>query len=836
MTFNSNKRTLAEVEIGKTVRLAAPTSTSKAMLRLLEMGMTPGTEVELMRRGPFSDPLEVRLRGTRLSLRQKDAARFPVEELEDDANSLAAEHKAMTFAVVGNPNAGKTTLFNQLTGLSAHTGNYPGITVDHREGKSQTQPHLLLLDLPGTYSLIPRAEDEALSVRVLLGTLEREGSKSPDDNKNEEVDRFFQRPKGVVLVVDGSQLERNLFLAQQVREFGLPTVVVISMMDVLEKDGDAVDLEKFEEELGLPVFSRDNASLALEELEHRVLQAEDSPPRRNLLLENGVELQKELDEALVEQAGGPAFLDVTLLKGAGTHRLLQLSTKAVKVLEQVPAQSAAELAEQTASLYAECTRIRKTVLRKRKLHSSSEEWSTRVDEVLLHRTFGPIILVGMLALLFQALFAWSAPLMEAVEQLISFAGDVLVHILPESLPAFRSLWIDGVVSGVGNVLVFVPQIAILFFALGLLEDTGYLARAAFLLDRLMARVGLHGRAFVPLLSGLACAIPAVMATRTIENRKDRLITLLVTPLMSCSARLPVYTLMIATLFSSQKPLFGFLQVGTVILLSMYALSLVAALGVAAVFKRTLLPSEIPPLVLELPPYRRPNILGLLKNVGERVGVFIAEAGTVILAVTIVLWALFNFPQDDAAEVRAAQEIRAVANMKAPEKASDDEKKAFAAKKEVTLKKLKGEQAEQRVAHSAAGYLGRALQPIFAPLGMDWKMSVSVVASFAAREVLVSSLGLVYGLGDGEDDSSIPLRKAMQDDVHPGTKKPVHTPLSGLALMVFFVLAMQCVSTLAVVKRETGGWRWPLFQFAYMSVLAWLGAFIVYQGGRLLGFE
>jgi ferrous iron transport protein B len=380
-----------------------------------------------------------------------------------------------------------------------------------------------------------------------------------------------------------------------------------------------------------------------------------------------------------------------------------------------------------------------------------------------------------------------------------------------------------VIAGVGNVVVFVPQIVVLFLFLGLLEDSGYLARAAFLLDRVLSRVGLHGRAFVPMLSGFACAVPAILAARTIENRRDRLVTILVTPLISCSARLPVYGLMIATVFATRAPVLGFIQVGTIVMISMYALSITAALCMAALFKRTLLATAPSPFVLELPPYRRPHLRALTRHVWSKVSSFLVSAGTVILAITILLWALFNFPRSPQLESDYATAKIALA-------AAPD-----AGERDSQLAALEAKFAKQRLEQSVAGRVGHAIEPVLRPFGWDWKVGVGLIASFAAREVLVSTLGLVYGLGQGAEEHPESLQDAMRND-RDSAGRPVHTPLSGLSLMVFFVLAMQCASTLATVRRETGSWRWPAFQFAYMLVLALAGSFVVYQGGRWLGFN
>jgi ferrous iron transport protein B len=472
----------------------------------------------------------------------------------------------------------------------------------------------------------------------------------------------------------------------------------------------------------------------------------------------------------------------------------------------------------------------------------SVRFTRRVDAVALHGVLGPILMVGVFLTLFQALFSGAEPLMDGIGALFEVIAGIAGDVIPGSLPLLRSLVVEGVIAGVGNVVVFVPQIAILFLFLAILEDTGYLARAAFLLDRVMKGVGLHGRAFVPLLSGFACAVPAIMATRTIESHKDRLVTILVTPLVSCSARLPVYALMIATVFTDVPRVFGVVEAGAVVMVSMYALSLGAAIGMAWLFKRTILRSPTPALVLELPPYRLPRLSQLWKAVWSRVRTFLVEAGTVILAITVVLWALLKFPVDEhvvsAAEAKKqalqAQYDRELAHAQEGHPGlivSPPDEKSLQAE----LDDVDDEARMRLVERSAAGRLGHAIEPVIAPLGFDWKIGIGILASFAAREVFVSTLGIVYGLGDDEDEGSTSLRDSMRGDIKPdGT--PLYTPLSGLSLLVFFVLAMQCMSTVAAVKRETRSWKWPLFQVLYMTVLAFSASLLVFQLGKLMGFS
>ncbi len=438
--------------------------------------------------------------------------------------------------------------------------------------------------------------------------------------------------------------------------------------------------------------------------------------------------------------------------------------------------------------------------------------SEKIDRILTHKFFGLVILIGILLLVFQTIFSWASLPMDLLEQGFGSLGNFLHAQMSEGI--LTDLIVDGVIAGVGGVLVFLPQILLLFLFISILEDTGYMARAAFLLDKLMSRVGLHGKAFLPLMSSFACAIPGIMAARTIENPKDRLATILIAPFMSCSARLPVYTLMIATFFAGQT-VFGFISLGAILVLAMYALGIVVAVGVAFILKRTLLKSPPPPFVMELPPYRLPNFRAVFQNMFVRAGLFLKRAGTVILAISILLWALTYFPR--SADVKSSASI--VQNQEQSETSN-----------------LNPEIVQEgaQIQNSYAGMLGHAIEPVIRPLGFDWKIGVALIASFAAREVLVSTLSIIYNVGkdaDAENETLIQaVKEAERDD---GT--PAWTPLTALTLMVFFVLAMQCMSTVAVVRRETNSWAWALFMVGYMTGLAYLAAFLTYQGGKFLGF-
>ena len=439
--------------------------------------------------------------------------------------------------------------------------------------------------------------------------------------------------------------------------------------------------------------------------------------------------------------------------------------------------------------------------------------------MLLHALGGPLVLLLVTAVVFQSIFAWAEPLMDLVEAAFGGIGDGLRTVMP--IGVLADLLVEGVIAGVGSVLVFVPQIAILFFFLALLEDFGYLARAAYMMDRLMAKVGLHGKAFVPLISGFACAIPAIMATRTIESRRDRLITMLTLPMVSCSARLPVYALVTAVVFAGEPRVLGVLSVGAVVLFSMYTLSVVATLGAAAVLRRTVLAGPRLPLLLELPPYRVPVWRSVGLVTWRRVRKFLEDAGTIILTMTIILWTLLSFPHSAEIDARYSESRTEVLATTPP------------AGQEAALADLDGQLAGEQLRYSAGGRMGQLIEPVLEPLGFDWRLGVGILGAFAAREVFVSTLGIVFGI-EAADEESVSLRSSLQNATRAdGT--PLMTPLAGVSLMVFFVLACQCMSTIVVVRKEAGGWGWPVFMFSYMSVLAYVASLAVYQVGSFMGW-
>lgn len=738
------------------------------------------------------------------------------------AKTLARQKEV---ALLGNPNCGKTTIFNALTGLRFTTANYPGVTVEKRTGtmllKSSRTP-VSILDLPGTYSLVPRSLDEKIVHNVLLGLQEE-----------------TERPDLLLIILDANNLERNLYLASQAVELDIPSVFVLNMWDLARENGITIDLAQLEKLTGIPcVATVGNRNIGIESLreiiEKELLCPTKIPPSAGfgIQLPGGAEealepVKKLLEKALQmheETARGEALrllgaedvanLDPRGAKGIGSE-LAGAVEQARRDVEKAGFDwRDLEAERRYAATESLCARI---------LHRDPERKTTvseRIDSILTHQVWGLVFFAGFMCLIFQSIFSWAAGPMDMLSSGVNQLGLWAERLLPDG--QLESLVVDGIIAGVGNVVVFLPQIFLLFFFIALMEDFGYMARAAFVLDRLMKRVGLNGKAFLPLLSSFACAIPGVMATRTIEDRNDRLATILVAPLMSCSARLPVYTLMIGA-FIPAVPVLGIFDLKGVTLFAMYFLSILAGLAMASLFRKTFLKGNQAPFVFELPPYRIPNWKTIFFLMWDRGKEFLYRAGSIIFFISIILWFLVSYPASQALSGKY-ESLRS----EALQTLAGDQL-------ESRLARIKTEQAGERVRQSYAGRMGRAIEPVIEPLGYDWKIGIGLVASFAAREVLVSSLAIVYNVGEDADETSVDLIDAMRNEKSPVTGKPVYTPLVAVSLMVFFVLACQCMSTLAIVKRETNSWRWPLFMFAYMTMLAWGGAFLVFQTGRLLGW-
>jgi len=767
-------------------------------------------------------------------------------------------------ALTGNPNCGKTTLFNALTGLRAKVGNYAGVTVERKEGALKGAAGITILDLPGTYSLSPKSLDEEVSRDILFHRL--------DD---------VPAPALVVVVVDASNLERNLYYATQVIELGYPTILGLNMTDVAEQNGHTVNAAALAQQLGVPVLPLiASVGEGVAALTQEIVAT--------LGRRRGDEALSQKSESALFGAQPAAFaaelstLSAALVK-AFPRRWTAPQAEALLLLSDdkalasstahYPAELAAAVTAARARLEAAGVDWRTVAIEARYARIADiiaasvteevmthETMSDRLDRVFTHRVWGIAIFVGLMWLLFQSIFTFAKVPMDFLSNTVDgFGGWVGGLMAPGDL---NDLLVNGVIKGVGAVVIFLPQILLLFLFISLLEDTGYMARAAFLMDRLMSKVGLHGKSFIPMLSSYACAIPGIMAARTIETPKDRLVTILVAPLMSCSARLPVYAVLIAACVPDLK-LGGVIGLQGLTMLSMYLLGTVMALVMAWVFKKTLLKGETPMLIMELPPYKRPVATTILRHMWDRSKLFLRRAGTVILGINIVLWFLATYPKNAELEQKfenrrseLVQTVRpGITDKRAVETEIAQLKMVFKdlSTNAITtvfpdnhvavgalyekLEALEKEEQGAKLRHSFAGRLGHLIEPAIAPLGFDWKMGIGIVASFAAREVFVSTMSVVYNVGDtdaGDEAATTSLAKTLREEKRAdGT--PAYTTLVGVTLMVFYVFALQCVSTIAVVRRETNSWKWPLFQLLYMTALAWGMAFITYQGGKLLGW-
>jgi len=733
------------------------------------------------------------------------------------------------IVLTGNPNSGKTTVFNTLTGLRAKVGNYAGVTVERKEGRLLNAPgglNVRVLDLPGTYSLSPQSLDEQISRDVLLNRL-------PE----------LPAPSAIVVVVDASNLQRNLYYASQVIELGYPTLIALNMIDVAEENGHHIDAGQLAGELGVPVLPMvASTGQGITELRQAMLAALQAPPQAK------PRQFSELPAPLKAEAMAIAIL----LARTFHERRAQASAEALLILSNekalasslqhypAPIQEAVSAARSRLDAagidwrgatiegrYLGVAAIQRAVTTE--TAPPGENFSDRLDRTLTHKVWGTLIFVAIMMLMFQSIFTFARIPMDALQSLVDWVGDVVGGLIPPG--DLNSLLVDGVIAGVGAVVVFLPQILLLFLFIGFLEDTGYMARAAFLMDRLMSKVGLHGKSFIPMLSSFACAIPGIMATRTIESPKDRLVTMLVAPLMSCSARLPVYTLLIAACIPNITVL-GFLKLPGLTMLSMYLLGIVVALLMAWLFKKTLLKGETPMLIMELPPYKRPLLRVVLRHMWDRSKLFLRRAGTVILGINILLWFLATYPHRTSTQTISSGQ-RAHLKAQLPLATTAEQPPALA----TPAAALDSQDAGENLRQSFAGRLGRLIEPIIAPLGFDWRIGIGIITSFAAREVFVSTMSTVYNVGKSEatPSSMTSLAQTLQAQKRPdGT--PVYTPLTAITLMVFYVFALQCVSTVAIVRRETNSWKWPVFQWLYMGALAWGLAFLVHLGGQLLGWH
>ncbi|MCC6256952.1 MAG: ferrous iron transport protein B [Chitinophagaceae bacterium] len=696
------------------------------------------------------------------------------------------------IALIGNPNSGKSSLFNALTGLNQKVGNFPGVTVDKKTGHTPISGNLAadIVDLPGTYSLYPRRGDEWVSYKYLM---QQDGSKHPDL---------------LVVVADASNLRRNLLFCSQIIDLKIPVIIALTMMDLARNKGTQVDVSGLERELGVPIVvvnPRKNKGIsALKKVIHSVWESGSKLPVREFI-DSG-----KLAPHAVSEIGNlvPGLSNYSAIHHLINHEQFNFSASLQESIEQIETKNGFNptrvQADEIMQRYAKIRHImQQTVVEADPLEKTL--FTERLDDIFLHRFWGYFILLVVLFFLFQCIFVLAQFPMEGIEWSFSKLGGWLGNLLPVNW--FSDLLINGIIAGLSGIMVFIPQIMILFGLITLLEDTGYMARISFLTDKLMRKVGLNGKSVMPMISGLACAVPAIMSARNIENKKERLLTILVTPLMSCSARLPVYTILIA-LVIPQTFFFGFISLQGLVMMGLYFLGTIMALVVSWVFNWFIKSAERSYFILELPMYRGPRWKNILTTMVEKAKIFVVDAGKVIMIISLILWALSSYgPPSRMHKVTVAFEQKA--------KVENIDPSLLEKEKQATL-----------LENSYAGILGKAISPVIAPLGYDWKIGIALITSFAAREVFVGTMATLYSVGGNNDDDET-LRQKMQAATRPdGT--PVYTLATGLSLMVFYVLAMQCMSTLVIVKRETGTWKWPIIQLLYMTGLAYLFSLLVYQ--------
>lgn len=696
------------------------------------------------------------------------------------------------LALIGNPNAGKSSLFNELTGLRQKTGNFPGVTVDKKSGVCllDAQTEATVVDLPGVYSIYPKSPDEQIVTDILANP------GHPDF------------PDVAVVVVDASNLRRNLLLFTQILDLGLPVVLALNMLDVAKKQFQDVNAVKLSMRLGVPVV-RVNARTGegIDLLRKAVIAQLREPtlPERlffdpaeqvaDLIRDTKVKYRLDNNYLALQyiiQHDGFSFLD----------REQRIGLDAI--IEKHNFSESDFQAQETITRYQRIAEVvTEAVTDRRPLNQPT--WSQRIDRILLHPIAGYFIFAFVLLLIFQAIFAWAQPFMDAIDEGVAYLNGSLKEALPTG--PLTDLLTDGILAGIGGILVFIPQIAALFLLIAVLEESGYMSRVMVLMDRIMRRFGLNGRSVVPLISGVACAVPAIMATRSIGTKRDRLITILVTPLMSCSARLPIYTILIA-LVVPERQIAGLLNLQGLVLMALYLLGLLSALIAAYAFKKLLKVKERSFFIMELPTFKWPRWYHVGLSVWDSVRSFVWEAGRVILAISIILWVLASYGPGDSME-RAEKTVRQMYPT-----LSDAE--------------LEGRIASQRLEASYAGHFGHFIEPVIKPLGYDWKIGIALLSSFAAREVFVGTMATIYSIGDGSADADITVRERLRSEQNPETGGAMYTPALAFSLMVFYVFAMMCMSTLATTYRETKEWKWPAIQLLYMTGLAYITAFAVYQ--------
>jgi ferrous iron transport protein B len=759
------------------------------------------------------------------------------------APSIDASKATRTVALIGNPNTGKSSLFNALCGMNARVGNYPGVTVEQKVGRLVgSSMNVDVVDLPGTYSLAARSADEAVTVNVLSGELANQAA-----------------PEVAIVILDATNVERNLYLFSQMYELGLPLILVLNMWDRVESEGLHVDADLIAKRLGVPVICTsanrrrgvNELRVAIESaLNGKQLPVEASRSSRALYPEAFLEESKRLAAWLETQGHRlPSYRVDRLIIDSDGHFQKMLCQSGVSEISKHIEESRERLAASGCRVPMFETKVRYGWIRQlidgavTRKESRSASPSDRIDRWLTHRWVGMLVFVLIMFLVFQSITLVAEWPMKRIEELQGIASSAVEAVVPSG--ALRSLLVDGVISGVGAVVVFIPQIAILFFFIAVLEDCGYMARAAFVMDKLMSSVGLSGKSFLPLMSSFACAVPGIMATRTIENRKDRMVTLLIAPLMSCSARMPVYILMVSAFVPATRYLGGWVTLQGMVLMMMQSLGAIVAIPVAWLLKKFFFPGEQATFLMELHSYKWPSMWVVYQRVWERVISFVGRAGTLIFCTTILVWAAGYFPADHSKLDTAVGNLEKLQSQQSELVAKSEQAKGAEDESAVQAKvqelQVEVDQAfasvnalrSDMIESSFLGMFGHRIEPLVRPLGWDWKIGVATIASFPAREVIIATLGTIYSLGSDENEESLSLQSQMQQAKWPDGR-PVFTLATSLSIMVFFALCAQCSATLMTIRRETNSWRWPLFSFGYMTTLAYVGAWLTYQVFALWG--
>ena len=815
--------------------------------RITEMGFVKGKVVTVVKKAPLRDPVEYNIMGYEVSLRHSEAQMVEVTTAhnlsenaspEEDYNGIIDEKllktsarekgKIIDIALVGNPNSGKTTIFNYASGSREHVGNYSGVTVDSKQAKFKLDNYTFnIFDLPGTYSLTAYTPEELYVRKYILGF----------------------HPDIVINVVDASNIERNLYLTTQLIDMDIKVVIALNMFDELEQKGDKFDSESLGKMIGIPFIPTiGSKGKGIHELFKKVIEVyEDKEPSvRHIHINYGsnVEgsiqaIQQEIrkNKGLTDKVSSRFYAIKLLEKDKGAQFSLS-QTKNYPEIERVSDNEILKLESQfkedsetliTDAKYGfingalrETYQLNKF---KRKLKTDTE----LIDTFITHKIFGFPIFIFFLWIMFQATFRLGDYPQSWIESLVGITGDFFSGMLPDSV--FKDLLVNGIIDGVGGVIVFLPNILILFFFISFMEDTGYMARAAFIMDKLMHKIGLHGKSFIPLIMGFGCNVPAIMATRTLENRNDRLLTMLINPFMSCSARLPVYILIIGAFFQGNE---------VSILFLVYAIGIFFAIFFAVLFKKTIFKSEEAPFVMELPPYRLPTFRTTLKHMWNKGSQYIKKMGGVILIASMIIWALGYFPRNSEITEEYDNKILTtellfdsqISNLPL----GSNEYNKVIAEKETVVNQLNYNKNQKLQEGSFIGIIGHYIEPVMRPLGFDWKMSISLLAGVAAKEIVVSTMGVLYQADGDPDSDNETLQSKLQSTTYTRGEnmgQKVFTPVTAFAYLMFVLLYFPCVAVVAAVKKESGNWKWALFMVTYTTAIAWTVAFIVNQVGSLL---